>query len=203
MDILIIEDHPVSQIGIKEIILERFPTANLFTKMHTEILKENIVLRKIDLIILGTGNDQFVNLETWKHIQKNMSATPTIIFCIDFEYHHFIKFLREGARGIVFKQQDASDFLKSITDVLNGIRYINHQALALIAEYAISEENKATESLTSKELLIARELALGSRTMDIAFKFGLTAPTISIAKSKILTKLNVKNIAELAQKLRL
>jgi two-component system response regulator EvgA len=202
MDILIIEDHPVSQIGIKEIIQERFDKATLFIKTRTEILKENIVLPKIDLIILGTGNDQYINLETWKHIQKNMSAIPTIIFCITDDYQHFIKFLREGARGIVFKHQDASEFLESITDVLNGIRCINHQALALIAEYAISEENKAVNKLTSKELLIARELSLGSRTMDIAFKFGLTSPTVSIAKSKIFTKLEVKNIAELAQKLR-
>lgn len=199
MNILIIEDHLISQMGVMEIIGENFNVAKFFTSTHTEIEETYSLLPGIDLIIFGTGNDDQVNSATWTLIAKRTATVPVVVYCIKIEYYQLLKFLMEGAMGVIFKKQESADFLKSVTEVLNGNRYIDREALMMIAERTISDGDTSQQELTSRELLIASQLSMGKKTSEIAIKFGLSPSFVSTAKGKIFAKLKVENILQLSE----
>ncbi len=199
MKILIIEDHLISQMGVMEIIRENFSVSKFFTSTHTEIEETYFQLPGVDLIIFGTGNDDQVNSATWALIAQRRATVPVVVYCIKIEYYQLLKFLMEGAMAVIFKKQDSADFLKSVKDVLNGDRYINHEALMMIAERTISDGDTSQQELTPRELLIASQLSMGKKTSEIAIKFGLSPSFVSTAKGKIFAKLKVENILELSE----
>lgn len=199
MNILIIEDHLISQVGVMEIIRENFKVAKFFTSTHSEIEETYFLLPGIDLIIFGTGNDDQVNSATWALIAKKRAIVPVVVYCTKIEYYQLLKFLMEGAMGVISKKQESADFLKSVTDVLNGNRYIDREALMMIAERTISDGDASQQELTSRELLIASQLSMGKKTSEIAIKFGLSPSFVSTAKGKIFAKLKVENILELSE----
>lgn len=199
MNIKIIDDHFVSRMGIKHLIKDNFKAASFFETKHEIKLPENISTPTPDLIMIGITNDDQINLRTWEQITTLALSTPIIIYCSQIKYYQLIKFLTDGALGILFKSQEPEEFVTCVKQVLAGHRYICHEALVMIADQVIGGKDKFKESLTPKELLIANQLKNGLGTSSIAKTLNLALSAVSISKAKIFKKLGVKNILELRE----
>ena len=199
MNIKIIDDHFVSRMGIKHLIKDNFKGANFFETKHEIKLPENISSPTADLIMIGITNDDQINLRTWEQITNLGLSAPIIIYCSQIKYYQLIKFLTDGALGILFKSQEPEEFVTCVKQVLGGQRYICHEALVMIADQVIGGKDKFKESLTPKELLIANQLKNGQGTSSIAKTLSLALSAVSISKAKIFKKLGVKNILELRE----
>lgn len=199
MNIKIIDDHFVSRMGIKHLIKDNFKGANFFETKHEAELAVEVVSPSTDLIMIGLTTDDQINLRTWEQITSQESDAPVIIYCAQIKYYQLIKFLTDGAMGILFKSQEPEEFVKCVKDVLAGERYICHEALVMIADQVIGGKDKFKENLTPKELLIANELKNGQGTSSIAKTLNLALSAVSISKAKIFKKLGVKNILELRE----
>ncbi len=199
MNIKIIDDHFVSRMGIKHLITDNFSGANFFETKHEGILWEETLPPVTDLIMIGLTTDDQINLRTWEQITSVDPDAPVIIYCSQIKYYQLIKFLTDGAMGILFKGQEPDEFVKCVKNVLSGQRYICHEALVMIADQVIGGKDKFKENLTPKEMLIANELKNGQGTSSIAQTLNLALSAVSISKAKIFKKLGVKNILELRE----
>ncbi len=199
MNIKIIDDHFISRMGIKHLIKDNFKNSNFFETKHETVLPENISSPSTDLIMIGLTNDDQINLRTWEQIMNKNVTAPVVIYCSQIKYYQLVKFLTDGALGILFKNQEPEEFVSCVKQVLQGKRYICHEALIMIADQVIGGKDKFKENLTPKELLIANQLKNGLGTSAIAQTLNLALSAVSISKAKIFKKLGVKNILELRE----
>jgi two-component system invasion response regulator UvrY len=199
MNIVLIDDHFVSRMGIRHLIKENFKNVNFLETKHDVKLPEKISAQPIDLIMVGITTDDQVNLRTWEQISSLDLETPIVIYCSHIKYYQLVKFLTDGAMGILFKNQEPEEFVRCVKEVLMGRRYICHEALVMIADQVIGGKDKFKETLTPKELLIANQLKNGQGTSAIAKTLNLALSAVSISKAKIFKKLGVKNILELRE----
>jgi DNA-binding NarL/FixJ family response regulator len=199
MNIALIDDHFVSRMGIKHLIKENFKSVNFLETKHELKLPDKISTQPVDLIMIGITTDDQINLRTWEQVTSLDVATPVVIYCSQIKYYQLVKFLTDGAMGILFKSQEPEEFVNCVQDVLTGKRYICHEALVMIADQVIGGKDKFKETLTPKELLIANQLKNGQGTSAIAKTLNLALSAVSISKAKIFKKLGVKNILELRE----
>jgi DNA-binding NarL/FixJ family response regulator len=199
MNIKIIDDHFVSRMGIKQLVKDNFKGVNFIETKHEVDLEQNLLSPRADLIVIGMTSDDQVNLRTWEQILSLGIDAPLIVYCTEIKYYQLIKFLTDGALGILFKNQGPEEFVYCINEVIKGHRYICQEALIMIADQVIGGKDKFKESLTSKELLIANQLKNGQGTSSIAKTLNLALSAVSISKAKIFKKLGVNNILELRE----
>jgi two-component system invasion response regulator UvrY len=199
MNIALIDDHFVSRMGIKHLIKENFKNVNFLETKHEVKLPEKISAHAVDLIMVGITTDDQINLRTWEQITSLEPDIPIVIYCSHIKYYQLVKFLTDGAMGILFKNQEPEEFVRCVKEVLMGKRYICHEALVMIADQVIGGKDKFKETLTPKELLIANQLKNGLGTSAIAKTLNLALSAVSISKAKIFKKLGVKNILELRE----
>lgn len=199
MNITIIDDHFVSRVGIRHLLRENFKNVTIFESKHEAVFPERLLSRPMDLLMIGVTNDDQGNLRSWEQITALKISTPIIIYCSEIKYYQVMKFLTEGAMGILFKTQEPEEFVNCVREVLDGRRYICHEVLMMIADQVIGGRDKFNDTLSARELAIAEELKTGQSTTAIAQTLNLTLSTVSSSKTKIFKKLGVKNILELRE----
>jgi DNA-binding NarL/FixJ family response regulator len=84
--------------------------------------------------------------------------------------------------------------------LLAGRKYISHSVAELLTAQIQKSDDKAPhERLSDREFQTMMLLAAGQTVSQIAATLGLSTATVSTFRSRILTKMNVKNNAGLTQ----
>jgi DNA-binding NarL/FixJ family response regulator len=113
--------------------------------------------------------------------------------------------LRAGARGYVLKDADRAELLGAVRAVGRGEAIFSPAIAtrvldAFAARPALTDE--AFPMLTAREREVLHELARGRSNPEIAARLGLTRKTTSNYVSAILTKLQVRDRLEAAERAR-
>src|SRR4051812_43175291 len=114
--------------------------------------------------------------------------------------------LRAGARGYVLKDADRTELLRAVRAVAAGEAIFSPTIAARVIEhFATASPSVAAEEfpmLTTRERDVLHLLARGRSNPEIAARLGLTRKTTSNYVSSILTKLQVSNRLEAAERAR-
>ncbi len=117
-----------------------------------------------------------------------------------------VQAMKLGAKGFVTKVNPIETLTSAIKKVYEGGFYLSpkhaHSIAILNDEISKSNNNgqdtfKVLDSLTEKEITIVKLVASGMETKEIAKEIGLSSNTIANYRSKIMSKLKVKNSREL------
>ncbi len=180
-------------------INEYFNNADFSESTHNLTGSDLLSLQSSDLVFICQDSDETVNLKTWEQIGDVNQTAPVILYCNQIKYYELIKVLKEGALGILLKNQPVQEFIKCINDVLEGQRYICYEALVMIAEHAIGGKDILTKALNTREKVVAAYLKEGHGTNYIAKQLNISLSAVSIAKHKIFEKLRIENILQLRE----
>jgi len=196
MHVSIFENHSISRIGIRELIKEHFDNSTFSENTHDLTDINSTSLKTADLVFICF---ETVNLRIWGEIRDINKTAPIIVCCNQIKYYELIKILKDGAKGILLKNQPVHEFAKCIKSVLEGQRYICHEGLMMIAEQVIGRKNIFVKSLNPREKVVAAYLMEGHGTNFIGQKLNLPVSAVSIAKHRIFEKLRIKNILQLRE----
>ena len=114
--------------------------------------------------------------------------------------HYAVRLIRMGALGFVVKDSALEELPEAIRAVHEGRRFISasiREALAL--RYLEGLESKPLELLTNREFQVMRRLAAGATNREIAKELSLSPKTVDAYRLKILSKLELRNNADLAR----
>jgi DNA-binding NarL/FixJ family response regulator len=199
MNIAIIEDHFISRIGIIQLITENYKTAHFIDNLPGGLPPPVSEGWELNLIIFCIAGEDQANFKIWEQVTNLHPTTPIIIYCNHIKYYQLIRFLKEGAMGILFKSQGPEDFVRCFREVVEGGRHICREALIMIADQVIEGKDKVRDMLTQREIQIAEQLRLGQSTTEIAKTLHLALSAVSISKANIFKKMGVKNVLELRE----
>ncbi len=194
--ILIADDHSIVRRGLKLILRETFGTGA--TGEAANGLEALNRAGDYDLVLLDIAMPGMNGLEVLKELRRRKSRVPVLILTMYPEEQYAIRALRAGASGYLTKESAPDELVTAIRKVLAGGRYVSSSLAERLAAYVDHDiEKPLHDTLSDREYEVMRLIASGRRVKEIAEELSLSAKTVSSYRGRVLTKLNMKNNAEL------
>ena len=198
LKVLIADDHAVVRRGLKQILLEGFPTALVQEVTDAEEMVKKILLESWDLIISDLSMPGRSGLEALQQIKQLRPKVPVLILSIHPEEQYAIRALRAGASGYLNKGMASEELVLAVQKVLLGKKYITANIAEKLASVLDKNINKPLhESLSDREFSVLKLLASGKSVSEIAESMFLSVTTVSTYRTRILVKMGLKNNADL------
>ncbi|HQS58337.1 MAG: hypothetical protein B7Y56_09820 [Gallionellales bacterium 35-53-114] len=107
--------------------------------------------------------------------------------------------IKVGASGYITKDAEVVLLISAVREVAGGGHFLEPRlADALLFEH-VGSNKPLLSSLTSREREILERFASAESLTSIAASLGCSAKTVSVHKSRLMRKLNIKSNAELFQ----
>lgn len=201
MRILIADDHAIVQKGLKQIILEEYPSAQLAGVKDTEELMSKLMEEPWDIVICDLNMPGRSGLDALHQIRHAYPSLPVLIMSMYPEDQYALRVLKAGAAGYLGKDNIHEDIIKAIHTVLLGKKFITPAVAEKLAE-AFGSKNQALslhEKLSDREFDVFKLLATGKPVSDIAEQLSLSVTTVSTYRARILEKMEMKSNADLTR----
>lgn len=200
INVLIADDHDIVREGVKQIVAD---TSDI--KVTGEARSGNEALDAIrrgtwDVVILDLNLPDRAGLEVLSQIRAIAPHLPVLVFTMHKEPSYATRALKAGAAGYVSKDSARAHLVAAIRMVVRGERFLSPDLAQSMAFGVIDvgAEN-LHERLSDRELQVLCLIAAGKPPRDIATELNLSVRTVGTHRARILTKMGLKNNAQLVQ----
>ncbi len=198
--ILIADDHAIIRRGLKDILLEEFPTAQICEVADTESLVAKVRKQEWDIVITDITMPGRSGLEALQDIKNINAKLPVLILSAHSEDHYAVRVLKTGASGFLMKESAPDELVTAVQKALLGKKYIT-PAIAEKLAFAFDDNSKKLphETLSDREFQVFKMLASGKSVSQVGHILFLSTSTVSTYRSRILSKMDIKTNAGLTQ----
>lgn len=197
---LIADDHAIVRKGLKQIIVEEHPSAQVDEAGDAETMLKKASEQVYDVIICDINMPGRTGIDALQQFKKQMPQVPVLVMSMYSEEQYAIRVLKAGAAGYLSKQSIHDDLIKAIETVINGKKFIT-PAIAEILAGAIEKnhDSQPHDLLSDREFDVFKLLAAGKSVSEIADQFSLSTTTISTYRSRLLEKMNLRSNSDLTR----
>lgn len=196
--VLIADDHTVVRRGLRQILLEGFPSAYVEEVADAEELIKKIIQSTWDLVISDLSMPGRSGLEALQQIKQIQPKLPVLILSIHPEEQYAVRVLRAGASGYLSKDMAPDELVVAVQKVMLGKKYITDTIAEKLASVLDKDASKALhESLSDREFTVLKLLAGGKSVSEIAESMFLSVTTVSTYRTRLMNKMNMKSNADL------
>ena len=198
--ILIADDHTVVRKGLRQILLDEFPGAEIGEVADGGELVKKVMLGKWDVVVSDLSMPGRSGLEALQQIKLSHPDLPVLILSIHPEEQYALRALKSGAAGYLSKDTAPDELVKAVQKVLLGKKYIS-QAIAekLANTFSSDTSTMPHETLSDREFDVMKFLANGKSVSEIAEMLSLSVTTVSTYRARIMTKMNLKSNSDLTK----
>ncbi|MFT4024061.1 MAG: response regulator transcription factor [Flavihumibacter sp.] len=198
MKILIADDHAVVRRGLRVMIQEEYPHAQIGEVSNAEALLSEITRQPWTVVICDMNMPGRSGLDALSQLRQLAPHVPVLIMSVYPEEQYAIRVIRAGAAGYLSKDSLDNELPAALKQVLKGKKYISADTAEKLAEAVQApHDKKPHELLSDREFDVFKELAAGKSVSEIADQFSLGVTTVSTYRSRILQKLSAPNNAAL------
>lgn len=198
--ILIADDHTVVRKGLKQILLDEFPGADIQEVSDGGELVKKVLQEKWDVVVSDLSMPGRSGLEAVQQIKLSHPDLPVLILSIHPEEQYAMRALKSGASGYLSKDTAPDELVKAVQKVLLGKRYISQSIADKLANNFTADINTLPhETLSDREFDVMKSLANGKSVSEIADTLSLSVTTVSTYRARIMTKMNLKSNSDLTK----
>ena len=200
LKILIADDHAVVRKGLKQILLEEYPSAQIGEVSDAESLLAEIIKDDWNIVITDMNMPGRSGLDALTQIKQMAPQLPVLIMSMYPEDQYALRVLKAGASGYLGKDNIHDDIIKAIQAVQLGKKFITAAVAEKLAD-SLGEDKalQLHETLSDREFEVLKLLASGKAVSDIASQLSLSATTVSTYRARIMEKMNMRTNAELTR----
>lgn len=198
--ILIADDHGVVRKGLRQILLDEFPTAKIEEVADAEELIKKVMAHKWDVVVSDLSMPGRSGLDALQQIKLSHPQLPVLILSIHPEEQYALRALKSGASGYLSKDTAPDELVKAVQKVLLGKKYISQSIAEKLADNFSSDSNLYPhESLSDREFDVMKLLANGKSVSEIAEMLSLSVTTVSTYRARVMVKMNLKSNSDLTK----
>lgn len=202
MRFLIIDDHPLLRLGVRQMLTSRWPEAEV---TEAETLADGIrefQLARPDVVLLDLRLPDADGIEGAVRMTRVAGTVPVLVVSQNDEAAHAARLLELGVRGFLPKDRAATDLTIAVQRLLDGGRYLTPEQadrmVDLLGQRA-RETGLVHEALSTQEFRVTQLIAAGRTPAEIAETMHLSVKTVGSYRARILEKTGWASNAELVK----
>jgi len=198
LKILVADDHSVMRDGIIKMLNENFPQAEYGEASNASEIMQLIKTKKWNLVMLDISMPGRNGMEVLKDIKEQQPEARVIMFSMYPEDQFAVRAIKAGASAYLTKDVTSKILTEAIRKILTGGTYLTPTIAELITNQLRSDNDKPVhEILSDREHQVFLLIAGGKNVTTIGEELSLSVKTISVYRANILSKMDLKNNAEL------
>jgi two-component system, NarL family, invasion response regulator UvrY len=196
---LLADDHSLVRAGIKRVLEEAGNIHVVAEASNGEEATREYDRVNPDVAILDISMPGMDGLEACKQIKKLNPQANILILTVHPEEQYAIRLFKAGATGYVTKGTSTETLHKAVQSVAVGKRFLSEGGVESVLSQLLRVEGcqSPLETISERELQVLCLLARGNKMNKIASELHLSVKTIETYRSRLLSKLHLKNNAEL------
>ena len=199
--VLLVDDQPILTDGIRTILTAR---ASEFTVVgqisHAKEVVEAAQKLTPDVILLDINMPHKNGLEILRELHAFATITwkpYVVILSLYADKHHIADAINSKAQGYLVKMSvGEKEVLEAVRTVAAGKTYFCPTSRA-VRHALLDEPTHQNTTLTQAQMSIAKLVAVGRSSKEIAEELNLALSTVENHRTNIYRKLNLRNAAEL------
>ncbi|KAB8198248.1 response regulator [Marilutibacter maris] len=163
---------------------------------------EKAVLVRPDVVVTDISMARLNGIEVVRRLHEALPQTRVLVLTMHQEDEYVLQAVRAGASGYLVKDSAASELLAAVRSLQAGRGYFGPQAARALAEQMQNPQRAVDDPygrLTAREREVFHLIAEGLTTKEIARQLGISAKTAENHRTRVLSKLDVRNTAELVR----
>lgn len=198
--VLLADDHALVRHGFRR-ILEDDPGITVVGEAGGGA--EAIELERLlapDVVVMDLAMPEVNGLHAAIEILRRRRDSRILILSMHTDEQYVRNALDAGVKGYILKNALDTDLTRAVRTVASGGEFLSPE-LSAFAIRRLRREQDAEPSplscLSAREVQVLRLVALGKSNKEIATVLGLSANTVSVHRSNIMTALGMHKTAEL------
>ena len=198
--ILIADDHAIVRRGLRQLLLEEYPSAQIAETADAESLISKVIQDKWDVVICDLSMPGRSGLDALRQIKQTAPSLPVLIMSMHPEDQYALRVLKAGASGYLGKDSIHEELVQAIQTVLLGKKFITPSIAEKLAEAFDTDTSQQThELLSDREFDVFKLLAAGKSVSEIAGQLSLSVTTVSTYRARIMEKMKMRSNADLTR----
>ncbi|KVQ99102.1 two-component system response regulator [Burkholderia ubonensis] len=193
--ILIVEDHPVVRLGLKN-LLDAAPPLKVVAEVEDGLEVYAACQRHTPhIVLLDLGLPGMSGIDVIHQLRRRWSDLGIVVMTADTAERRASAALLAGANGYVLKNSSQQVLLETLWKVWRGQTALDP---ALNAAQLGTPSAASTEvALTPRERQVLKLIAEGCRNRDVAERLTITIKTVETHRLNLMRKLDAHNAADL------
>jgi DNA-binding NarL/FixJ family response regulator len=196
--ILIADDHAIIRRGLTQIVSGEPDMEVVGEAENAQEALDFCRREHCDVVVLDINMPGRSGLDVLKEVRQERPRLPVLVLSVHPEEQYGVRVLKAGAAGYLTKESAPEQLVQAIRRVYRGGKYVSESlAEKLVFELGNDGDQPPHSALSDREYEVMLMIASGKTVGEIAGVLSLSVKTISTYRSRILTKMNRKNNAEL------
>lgn len=202
--ILLVDDHQIMRDGLRT-MLEASGEFHVVGEADTGGQAVALAARlRPQLVVMDLSLPGMNGIEATVELLRESPDSRVVILSMYDDESSVVQAMRSGARGFVLKKASQADLLSALHTIARGGTYLSPEVsdkfLECVRKGDFSRRNSSVLAvLTPRELQVARLIAEGKSSKEIAVALGLSLETVRGYRKSLMRKLGVNNVAALTQ----
>ncbi|HYW34103.1 MAG TPA: response regulator transcription factor [Balneolaceae bacterium] len=200
MKIIIVDDHPLMRIGIRNVLIESNLNAEIIGEVAGAAALLNLLSKKTpDIILLDIELSDRNGIDILHDLKKMYPQIPTLVLSMHLEEHFALRAFKAGASGYLNKKAYRTELIKAIRKIVQENKlYINAEVAEELARQLTDDpEILPHQQLSDREYEVLSLIANGKKVSEIADMLSLSVQTIHSYRRRIKGKMNLDSNAEI------
>jgi len=201
--LVIVDDHQIVRDGIKAMFLTDKTVKVIDEAGDYDSLMQVLAKQKPDILILDISLPGKSGVEITRELKEKDKEIKILMLSANTDEENIIAAVQAGANGFLPKDTSKEEFLEAVAVVNNNEEYFGAKLSKIIfnsyTSYVKSKKDndKTQINLSERETATLKLLADGYSSKEIGEKLFISPRTVETHKANILTKLNLRNNADL------
>lgn len=202
--VLLANDQPVVSDCLRSILAEQPDIRVVGEATNGSAAVEEARRLKPDVVLMDLAHQEAGNITAARQIRKDCPATQVVVLSDRANEEIIFRALNAGALGYVLKKPAGHEMTEAIRSARAGRRYLSARVADIVIGNFVRQRRPAQAasplaSLSRREQEVLGLVVEGRSSKEIAARMHLAASTVDTYRSRIMTKLGVKSLADLVK----
>jgi two-component system, NarL family, invasion response regulator UvrY len=195
--VLLTDDHELVRRGIKGLLNETGDIEVVAEACDGLQALSEYKKHMPDVCILDISMPLMDGVEVTKQLLKNYPDAKILMLTMYTEEQYAVRLLKAGALGYITKATQPEELYRAVRMVAQQQRYLSEEGQGSILGQLLDSTARSSpvQSLSDRELQVLKMIAKGIKTQEIARTLKLSVKTIETYRSRLMSKLHLKNNA--------
>lgn len=199
--VLLADDHPLVRGGVRAGLSLDKSIQVVGEASNGEEAVEMAKKLSPDILLMDISMPKMGGFEAAKYLKKTLPKVKCIILSMHEDKEYVRQMMQSGAKGYLLKDCDPQDILRAIHAVYAGKTFfsqtISDTILSDVVDGSGQMEGPSRSRLTSRESEVLALLAEGLSNKEAASKLKIGLRTVETHRERIMSKLDIHNVAGL------